>query len=605
VETTSRGNDGSITFRDWHPAGAGESGYIAPDPSDPNITYGGSTFGELFRYDKRTGQDQIIAPEAVRTFGGDPTKAEYRFTWTSPVVFSPQDSNTLYFGSQYLLRTRDRGNSWERISPDLTGTDTAAPREGASTVENAMQRGHGVIYSIAPSRLQNGLIWVGTDTGRISLTRDSGKTWKDVTPAGLAAWSKISMIEASHFDQASAYAAVDRHRLADIGPHIFRTHDSGRTWREIVSGIPSGAYTRTVREDPVRKGLLFAGTELGIYFSLDDGDHWQPLLLNMPVVPVHDLVIKDNDLVAATHGRSFWILDDISPLRQLSAETSLASAYLFKPAAATRIRASTNSDTPLTPEVPAGENPPPGAIFYYYLKSAAQSIVKLEVLDARGQVVRAYSSNDKSWSPPTPPAFPSYWFRPAEPLSTAAGMHRFVWDLRYSPPPVSSPGYSMATVFGRSVPVEPTGPQALPGQYQLRLTVDGKSQSQTFSLQMDPRVKSSQQDLEKQFALETRLARGLQRANQVTQDIHEARAMGRISAELETQLAGSGRRGQEAEGTSTNSHLTLSQLSGTLSQLIAAADSADAAPTTQVTAAAEKALHQLDELMQQWQALKK
>jgi hypothetical protein len=603
IETTSRGNDGSITFRDWHPAGAGESGYIAPDPSDANILYGGGTFGELFRYDKRTGQAQIIAPEAIRSFGGDPTKAAFRFTWTSPIVFSPQDPHVFYFGSQYLLKSSNQGNSWEKISPDLTGTDPAAPHEGATTVENARQRGHGVIYTIAPSSLKAGLIWVGSDTGLVHLTRDGGKTWSDVTPSGLAAWSKISLIEASHFDPATAYAAVDRHRLGDIGPHIFRTHDSGKTWTETIAGIPNGAYVRAVREDPVRKGLLFAGTELGVFFSFDEGDHWQPLRLNMPVTPVHDLAIKDNDLVAATHGRSFWILDDISPLREMNAETANAAAHLFKPAKAVRIRASTNHDTPLTPEVPAGENPPPGAIFYYYLKSSAQNQVKLEVLNSHAQVVRSYSSNDKAFSPSTPPAFPKYWFRQTEPLSTAAGLHRWVWDLRYAAPPSAFQGYSMSTVFGRSVPVEPEGPQALPGAYQIRLTVDAKSLVQPLTLVMDPRVATTSQDLEKQFALEIKLSEGLQRANQATREIHEARAAGRISEETERKLAGGGRRGGEDE--SGSGAPTLARVSGNLAQLISVLDSADAAPTAQASVAAEQSLAQLDELLKQWEAAKK
>jgi photosystem II stability/assembly factor-like uncharacterized protein len=603
IETTSRGNDGSITFRDWHPAGAGESGYIAPDPSDANILYGGGTFGELFRYDKRTGQAQIIAPEAIRSFGADPTKVAFRFTWTSPIVFSPQDPHVLYFGSQYLLKSSNQGNSWEKISPDLTGTDLAASREGPTTVENARQRGHGVIYTIAPSPLKAGLIWVGSDTGMVHLTRDGGKTWSDVTPSGLAAWSKISLVEASHFDPATAYAAVDRHRLGDISSHIFRTRDSGKTWTETIAGIPNGAYVRAVREDPVRKGLLFAGTELGVFFSFDDGDHWQPLRLNMPVTPIHDLAIKDNDLVAATHGRSFWILDDISPLRQMNAETANAAAFLFKPAKAVRIRASTNHDTPLTPEVSAGENPPPGAILYYYLKSSTQSVVKLEVLNSHGQVVRAYSSNDKAWSPATPPAFPKYWFRQTEPLSTAAGLHRWVWDLRYATPPSPSQGYSMSTVFGRSVPVEPEGPQALPGAYQIRLTVDSKTYVQPLTLVMDPRVATTSQDLEKQFALEIKLAEGLQRANQATREIHEARAAGRIGEETERKLAGGGRRGGEDE--SGSGAPTLARVSGNLAQLISVVDSADAAPTAQASAAAEQTLAQLDELLKQWEAAKK
>jgi photosystem II stability/assembly factor-like uncharacterized protein len=598
----SRSNDGAITFRDWHPAGAGESGYIAPDPSDSNTIYGGGTYGELFRYDRRTGQAQVIAPDAIRNFGE--AHPENRYTWTSPLVFSPQDPHTLYFGSQNVLRSTNRGNSWEKISPDLTGTDPKASQDGPLTVENAKARGHGVVYTIAPSPVSAGQIWAGTDSGLIQLTRDNGKTWSNVTPSGFSDWSKISIIEASHFDAGTSYAAVDRHRLDDIGPYIYRTHDFGKSWTRINNGIPGGAYVRSVREDPVKKGLLFAGTELGVFFSINYGDSWQPLKLNLPVSPVHDLVIKDNDLVAATHGRAFWILDDISPLRQLTGEIQSASAHLFQPSPAMRIRATTHGDTPIPPEEPAGENPPPGAIFYYYLKSPAQGEVKLEVLDAKGQVVvRSYSSKDQPFQPPTPPAFPAYWFKPENLLSPAAGMHRFLWDVRYSAPPVAQPEYSMFTVAGRDVPREPSGPLALPGSYQVRLTVDGKSYTQPFKLMMDPRVKTTQQDLEKQFALELKLVQTLQHANQAVDDIHAAAQAGKITADDEKKLAGVRRRRGEAEPEGGQPP-AFAAVIGNLAQLIVAIGSADAAPTTQASQAAEKTLTQAQALLQQWEALK-
>ncbi len=603
VYILSRSNDGAITFRDWHPAGAGESGYIAPDPSDSNIIYGGGTYGELFRYDRRTGQAQVIAPDAIRNFGE--AHPEHRYTWTSPVVFSPQDPHTLYFGSQYVLRSSNRGNSWQQISPDLTGTDPKASQEGPLTVENAKARGHGVIYSIAPSPVSAGQIWAGTDTGLIQLTRDDGKTWNNVTPEGLSDWSKISIIEASHFDGGTAYAAVDRHRLNDIGPYIYRTRDFGKSWERINNGIPEGAYVRAVREDRVKKGLLFAGTELGVYFSINDGDSWQPLQLNLPVSPVHDLVIKDNDLVAATHGRAFWIMDDISPLRQLGDKDKPETVHLFQPSTAMRIRATTHGDTPLPPEEPAGENPPPGAIFYYYLKSPAQGEVKLEVLDAKGQVVRSYSSKDKLFEPPTSPAFPMYWFKPENLLSPAAGMHRFLWDVRYSAPPVAQPGYSMFTVAGRDVPREPSGPQALPGSYQVRLTVDGKTYTQPFKLTMDPRVKTTPQDLEKQFSLELKLVQAVRQANQAVDDIHAAAQAGKISADEEKKLAGARRRRGEAEPEDGTQQPAFAQVIGNLAQLIVTIDSADVAPTTQATQAAEKTLTQAQALFQQWEALKR
>jgi photosystem II stability/assembly factor-like uncharacterized protein len=616
VYILSRSNDGSITFRDWHPAGAGESGYIAPDPSDSNIIYGGGTYGELFRYDRRTGQAQIIAPVAVRNFAE--AHPEHRFTWTSPLVFSPQDPHTIYFGSQNVLRSTNRGNSWEKISPDLTGTDPNAPDQGPLTVANAKARGHGVVYTIAPSPVSNGQIWAGTDTGLIYLTRDNGKSWGNVTPKGvspatdivediqeLSDWSRISLIEASHFDAGTAYAAVDRHELDDRTPRIYRTHDFGKSWTRRNSGIPQGAYVRAVREDPVKKGLLFAGTELGVFFSIDDGDSWQPLQLNLPVSPVHDLVIKGNDLVIATHGRSFWILDDISPLRQITTEVQAQPAHLFQPATALRIRASTNHDTPLPAEEPAGENPPPGAIFYYYLKSPAQGEVKLEVLDSKGQVVRAYSSHDQPFLPPAPPAFPMYWFKPEAPLSAQAGMHRFIWDIRYATPPVAQPGYSMSTVYGGDVPREPEGPQALPGAYQLRLTVEGRSYTQPFKLVMDPRVKASAPDLEKQFALELKLAQALQQANRTMEEVHAAAQAGKISADDEKKFAGARRRRGEPEPEAAGQQQpAFAQITGSLGQLLVTVDSADAAPTAQESEAAEKALAQLASLLKQWDAVK-
>jgi photosystem II stability/assembly factor-like uncharacterized protein len=602
VYILSRSNDGSITFRDWHPAGAGESGYIAPDPSDPNTIYGGGTYGELFRYDRRTGQAQIIAPDAVRSFGE--AHPEHRFTWTSPIVFSPQDPHTLYFGAQNVLRTTNQGNSWEKISPDLTGMAANTPEEGLLTAANAKARGHGVVYTIAPSPVSSGEIWAGSDTGLIHLTRDGGKTWNNVTPPGLSDWSKISLIEASRSDAATAYAAIDRHRLDDIGPYIYRTHNFGKSWTRINTGIPNGAYVRAVREDPVKKGLLFAGTELGVFFSINDGDSWQPLQLNLPVSPVHDLVIKDNDLVIATHGRAFWILDDISPLRQLTAEIQALPAHLFQPAAAMRIRANTNHDTPLPPEEPAGENPPPGAIFYYYLKSPAQGEVKLEILDSGGKVVRVYSSKDQPFRPPTPPAFPMYWFRPAEPLSAAAGMHRFIWDIRYSVPPVAQPGYSMSTAYGGDVPREPEGPQALRGDYQVRLTVEGKSYTQPFKLVMDPRVKTTAPDLQKQFTLELRLAQAIQQATQAMEEVHAAAQAGKISVEDEKKFVGTRREPGAAEAEAAGRQPAFAQVIGNLSQILVTVDSADAAPTTQESEAAEKTLARLAALLKQWDAVR-
>src|ERR1019366_1845314 len=321
IGIASRSDFGLITFRDWLPVGAGEAGVIAPDPLDSNIVYGGDTYGEVFRFDWRTGQSHTVSPVTAAPLDLALPQRKYRFTWTSPLVFDPLDPHTLYFGAQVILRTTDGGLHWMPVSPDLTGaTPGATPAGAPPNLATASSAGWGVVYTIAPSPLVRGLIWAGTDDGHIQLTRDRGAHWRDVTPADLTPWSKVSIIDASRLDSGTAYAAIDRHRLDDIGPWIERTHDYGRHWTRITAGMPNGAYARSVRADPVRRGLLYAGTELGVYVSFDDGDHWQSLQLNLPVVPVHDLVVHDTDLVVATHGRSFWVLDDISPLRQLRAD---------------------------------------------------------------------------------------------------------------------------------------------------------------------------------------------------------------------------------------------------------------------------------------------
>ncbi|HEY6248616.1 MAG TPA: hypothetical protein VI685_01580 [Candidatus Angelobacter sp.] len=608
VSTASRSDYGSITFRDWYTIGAGESGYIAPDPNDPNIVYGGDTYGALHRFDRRTGQSQLISPLAAGSFGTEISHAELRFTWTSPLVFSPQDSHVLYYGSQYLLRTTDQGMSWERISPDLTGSQVDTPQEGPTTIENAKARGYGVIYTIAPSQVAAGEIWIGTDTGLIHLTRDGGKTWDNVTPPGLSDWSKISLIDASHFDAGTAYAAIDRHRLDDSSAQIFRTHDFGKTWTKIAQGIPDGAYVRAVREDPTRKGLLFAGTELGVYVSFNDGDSWEALQLNMPVSPVHDLAVKDNDLVAATHGRSFWILDDISPLRQMNDAGAASSAYLFVPSAALRMRPNVNTDTPLPPEVPAGENPPAGAIFYYYLKSPAQHEVTLEVLDQAGRAIQRYSSNDQPSLPdPKTAAFPMYWFRLKDKLSTSPGLHRWTWNLRYADPSAPLPEYSMATAFGQNTRKEPEGPQVLPGTYEVRLTVDGKTTRQNVFVGLDPRVRTSPDDLQKQFAVEMKVYGALKQGDKVLAEIHEFYKRNRTNPAAAQKMEALAHIEPQASETGPQARLqplTLSRTLGALERLAVAVDSADAAPTTQATKAVDEIIQQLEKLIGEWEKVK-
>jgi photosystem II stability/assembly factor-like uncharacterized protein len=492
----SRTDHGQITPRDWFPAGGSESGYIALDPHDPNIIYLSGTYGTVDRFNRRTGLSQNITPWPVPTFGSEIDRRKYRAPWTPVLVLSPADSTTLFLGTQYVMKTVDGGLHWETISPDLTGsTQPVIDRKSQTppTVENAKQRGYGVVFTIAPSPLSRDLIWAGSDTGLIHLTRDGGKSWKNVTPPGLADWSKISLIEASHFDAAVAYAAIDRSRLDDQAPYLFRTRDYGATWQPIANGISAPAFLRAIREDPQRKGLLFAGTELGVYLSFDDGDHWQSLQLNLPVSSVRDLTIHGDDLVIATHGRSFWILDDITPLRQTSEAGKADPAWLYHPAAAYRIDNDSFPGTPLPPEEPTAENPPSGATIDYLLKSPAHN-VKLEIFDAQQNLVRKFSSEDPAAGkhPPLPVA--ERWFPKPEAIEKTPGFHRFVWDLAWGSS--GGPSADEEAEFRN-----PSGPKVVPGTYDVRLTVDGKSQTQPLQVIMDPRASATQEILQQQLQL--------------------------------------------------------------------------------------------------------
>jgi len=491
----SRTDHGQITPRDWFPAGGSESGYIAPDPKDPNIIYLSGTYGTVARYNKRTGFSQDVTPWPVPTFGSEINQRKYRDPWTPVLVFSPADFTTLYLGTQYVMQTVDGGLHWQTISSDLTGSirQPGNKTEGPTTIENAKQQGYGVVFTIAPSALNRDTIWAGSDTGLIHLTRDGGKTWKDVTPRGLTAWSKISFIEASHFDPAVAYAAVDRSRLDDQTPYLYRTGDYGATWQLITNGIAANAFLRGIREDTERKGLLFAGTELGVYVSFDDGRDWQSLQLNLPVVSIRDLAVHGQDLVVATHGRSFWILDNVTPLRQAFDAEKDNAFWLYRPAPAYRIDNDSFAGTPLPPEEPTGENPPAGAVIDYVLKSSAGS-VKLEIIDTHQKLVRRFSSEDRHPEKHPPLPIAERWFPKSQALETNPGMHRFAWDLTWG----SSGG---AGVDEESEYRNPRGPKVVPGIYTVRLTVDGKPQTQGLKVVMDPRSAATPEILQLQLQL--------------------------------------------------------------------------------------------------------
>lgn len=494
VGIKSRGDEGEITFRDWRPVAAEEYGYIVADPLDPDIVIG----GKLTRFDRRTGQAQSILPVPVPT-------EDFRMVRTEPVVFSPKDPHLLFFAGNTLWQSRDRGDQWEKISPDLSREKYELPASVGKYKEDATKqaRRRGVIYAVAPSPLDLNQIWCGTDDGLIHLTMDDGKTWSNVTPPAISAWQKISVIEAGHFDANTAYAAVNPLRLDDLRPHIFATHDRGKTWTEIVNGIPSGENVNAIREDSQRKALLVAGTEKGVYVSFDNGANWESLRLNLPATSVRDLIIKNDDLVIGTHGRGFWILDNITPLRQF--ERNRERTQLLKPQTALRVRANLNTDTPLPPDEPAGENPPDGAIIDYVLPKDAAGEVTIEIKDSKGAPVRKYSSADVLKEPNTTELrIPSYWIRPQQRVSTKVGMHRFLWDLHYTPVPNVEPQFPIAATFRNTAP-SPTSPWIMPGNYTVVLTVSGQSFTQPLTVQMDPRVKASRADLQHQFDLSWQL----------------------------------------------------------------------------------------------------
>jgi photosystem II stability/assembly factor-like uncharacterized protein len=503
-----------ISMHDWTGlCVGGESGYTAPDPLHPEIIFGDNS---VRKCNLVTGEVRSVSPELSRESEG-----AFRRTWTLPLVFSEADPHALYFSNQFLFKTVDGGNSWEQISPDLTREDPGSPPnlDEATIADAPAGERRGVIYTIAPSPIPThpDLLWVGTDDGYIQTTADGGKTWRNVTPKEVTAWSKVVMMQASHFDPATAYAAIDRHRLEDNEPYIYRTRDFGKTWQRITNGLPAGVYLQTVKEDTKRKGLLFAGTELGVYVSFDDGDNWQSLQLNLPSCSMRDLAIQGDDLIVATHGRGFWVLDDITPLRQINENMARSDVYLFRPADAIRTHPGADYGTPIPKDEPLAENPPVGAAIDYYLKSPASGPVLIEILDTKNELVRRYSSDDHM--PQTKPdalEFPPLW-RPTPPsVSTDAGMHRWIWDLHYT----SAPGARRFFGFGLGA----AGVQALPGTYHVKLTVNDRTYPQTLTVKMDPRSSIPIAELQKQFDAGIELARLQTQASNAQHSVAELRS---------------------------------------------------------------------------------
>ena len=596
------GDFDGITMREFREVTAGgEADMIAPDPDDPDIVYG----GRVDKLDLRTGQTHSIDPTL-------PTPGLNRRTWTLPLVFSKRDPKRLYFGNEKMFRTTDGGEHWDVISPDLTREDPGVPPNlDAVTAANNEQQGprRGVIYAIAPSPLDAQLIWAGTDDGLIWKTRDEGAHWDNVTPPALGAWSKVGIIDASHFDKDTAYAAIDRHRLDDRKPYVYRTHDGGKTWQLIVAGIRDGDFVNAVREDPLKKGLLYAATELGMYVSFDDGEHFQPLQANLPRTSVRDIDVHGNDLVIATHGRGFWIMDDISALRQVDAH---AGTRLYAPATAIRARVSVFTGTPMPKDEPIASNPQSGAMIDYVLEKAAKKPVELAIYDAGDRLVRRYSSAD-----PAPnldaakSAYAPEWIPRPTQLQVTPGMHRFVWPLRYAKPEATSAGDT-----------DLDGVWAPPGHYTIELAVDGKRMRQPLTVAPDPRVKLADEAFAQQFAFareieaaQVRVAKAQSEAKTLHKALVAERAATADNPELSAAIAaldadvvaqaglidsGNPHNAWALPPTSTTS---LRFVGETLDKLATAADGADAAPTPDARAGYATTSALADRTLADWSAL--
>jgi len=495
VAIASRSDDFAIDRPDWYDVGGGESGFVVPDPRDPMVVYAGSYDGLITRFDKRNAQEQDVSAWPLNPMGSGAAELKHRFQWTAPILISPNDPSVLYHGGEAVFKTTDNGMTWTAISGDLTRNDKTKQQSsgGPLTQDNTSVEYYDTVFALSESPVEKGVLWAGTDDGLVQLTRDGGQHWSNVTSKEFGEWSLVSIIDASPHTAGTAYVAIDRHKLDDYRPYLFKTTDYGKTWTKITSGLPDNSYTHSIKEDPKHKGLLFAGTETGVYVSFDDGAHWQSLRLNLPTTPIHDLTAKNDDLIVATHGRAFWILDDISPLRQMNASTANEDAHLYQPPATIRYRGPGFS---LPATVPVGANPPTGVVIDYFVKAAPKDGITLEILDPKGKLVRKFSS--KKAAEGGSPELEEFGIElPGEKLPAEAGHNRFVWNMR-SEAPATVPG---AVSWGG----RPTGPLVVPGTYQIKLTVGGKSYPASAEIQKDPRVNVSQADLEKQSELAMRI----------------------------------------------------------------------------------------------------
>ncbi len=614
VNIASRSNDGAISLRDWRPVGGEERDYDLPDPEYPGIVYGSGLGGRISRWTAATGEVENVSPWPVSSYGRRPTDYRYHYNWFSPLAFSKLKPYALYAGSQVLSRSLDRGEHWEIISPDLSGrTEGTHECGGDPTPARALECGYGVINTIQPSARDNAEIWVGTDDGRVALTRDGGGHWSSVTPPGIPPWAKIASIDLVARSPGVAYLAVDNHRQDDTRPYAFVTRDYGTHWTSIAAGLPQGHFLSVVRADPVRAGLLYAGTELGALVSFDDGAHWQSLTRNLPPAWVHDLLVKDRDLIAATVGRGLWVLDDVSPLRQVSASVT-GAGRLYAPAPAYRLRPNASSDTPFTPETALGRNPPTGAVIDYWIAHDTHDPVELEIRDAAGNLVCSFTSATGSGDAESEVYFQRDWLVAAPRLVSAPGAHRFVWNLRLPRPQAIKYEYSIAASRAEGTLATPAGPLALPGDYRVTLIVDGARFDAPLKILADPRVRVPTGDLEAALAFSATLAGDLKRAWQGFAELgalrpqlaarrealapkpQDAALLARVTA-LEAALAPLiASPGEES--------LAFASAGGLLARIATDVEGADRAPTPAQRAAAAAIARRLDEAARRFRALK-
>ena len=595
VGILSRGPYGVIEDRDWHPVGADERDYDVPKPGNPDIVFGSGLGGTVTRFDEATRQSADVSPWPAPSYGTNPAGLRFRYTWLTPLVFSPRPPHAMYLGAQVLLKSTDDGDSWQLTSPDLSGAKAGSPPCEHPDLSRARDCGLGVIFSIAPSPLSGDVIWVGTDDGLIQRTADGGTHWTNVTPDAIPLWGRIDAIAASAFSPGAAYAAVDLHRLGRRTPLILKTDDGGTTWRTITSGLPGDEYTTAVRADPVRKGLLYAATNCGAYVSFNDGDAWEPLSLNLPTVCISDLLVHDGDLIASTEGRGIWILDDVAPLREISEDLTRTQGYLFTPAKAWRLRANENRDTPWPPGTPLGQNPPPGAVIDYWVGAGATGPVTLMIQDGNGKIVRRWSSEDPVESLPSDRYFEEGWVGTVPQLAGSPGMHRFVWDLRYSRPPALRYHFSIAGIWLDGTPLTPEGPLVVPGKYRVTLSVAGKEYSRSLSVELDPRVHVAPEVLTKQLAMATAIDADLARG---------FAAHSEISAELgKTTNARPSSIADSLGSISDKGRPSLRSVMDILTQLATRVQEADAAPTDGQREVFAEYDRQLDKLLARWQKI--